>query len=71
MITQERATEIFNQAVKQAKIGPWSDELRRIMTPDEIKAVYDQWQTMPGNTCFVDSFLRFKNQPTKDNHASQ
>lgn len=57
-----RANEIFNQARNQTKHGPWSDQLDKVMSPGERAYIMAIWDTMPGNTCFVDAFLRVKNQ---------
>jgi hypothetical protein len=51
----ERATEIINQARARATVGPWSDQLRRIITREEFREVLAVWRQMPGTTCIVDA----------------
>lgn len=60
-MTAERAAEIIEQAKRKAIYGPWSDQLDKVMTPDERADILRKWETMPGHTCFVDALLRIKN----------
>ena len=57
-MTSERANEIIVQAKARARHGPWSDQLDKVMTPEERQEVIDLWNTMPGYTCFVHALLR-------------
>jgi hypothetical protein len=66
-MTPERANEIIEQAQAKAKHGPWSDQLKKVMTPEEHATILAVWETMPGNTCYVDALLRIKN---KDQNAT-
>jgi hypothetical protein len=57
-VSPERAREIIQTARDACTCGPWVDWLDRVMGPgesDEVKAV---WETMPGDTCFVDALYR-------------
>ena len=63
-MTPERAAEIIAQAHALAKHGPWSDQLRNVMTVDEIAGVFAVWKTMPGSTCFMDALLRIESNRT-------
>lgn len=60
-MTQERAREIYEQCQTQSQSGPWSDQLRKVMTPQEIQYVNSIWVTMPGSTSYSDAFLRIRN----------
>lgn len=57
-ITKERAEQI------------WSDRDREwslpTMTPEEVRYVANIWETMPGNTCFMDAFFRVLSGVHKD-----
>ena len=57
-MTRERANEIVRQAQALARYGPWSDQLDKVMTPDERAAVLAMWETMPGYTTFVHALQR-------------
>lgn len=57
-MTPERATEIIHEAQSITTIGPWSDQLDRIMKPGERAAVVAVWKKMPGYTCFVDALFQ-------------
>lgn len=61
-MTPERAAEIIKQAQTRAQYGPWSDQLKKVMTPEEHATVLAVWETMPGHTCYVDALLRIKNR---------
>lgn len=56
----DRVREIIETARASATYGPWSDQLDLVMTAEERKSVKDLWNTMPGNTCFVDALLRMQ-----------
>lgn len=60
-MTAERAREIFDHARQRATVGPWSDQLDKVMTPDERHEIKQLWATMPGHTCFVDALFRVMN----------
>lgn len=59
----ERAKEVIQQAQAQAKkslgvmgIMAWSDQLDKVMTPEERQFVLDYWKKMPsGSSSFVDA----------------
>ena len=53
--TPDRAREILEAS---RSTMPWSDGLRRNMTPGEVEFVREVWGKMPGYTAFVDAFLR-------------
>lgn len=57
-MTQQRAQEIYAAARAKAKIGPWSDQLDKVMTPEERGEIRRVWHEMPGYTCFVDALMR-------------
>lgn len=61
MISKQRAEEIKAECQKLAKHGPWSDQLPKVVTPEEDKEIRDLWQTMPGNTAYVHALYRFLN----------
>ena len=54
----KRAQEIIQAAYDCSTHGPWSDNLDKVMTNEERDQVNEVWQTMPGNTCFVDALYR-------------
>jgi hypothetical protein len=54
----ERAQEIIQAAHDTAVHGPWSDQLDKVMTKEERSEVNAVWDTMPGDTCFVDAIYR-------------
>ena len=60
-MTPTRAREIYDAARAQATCGPWSDQLDNVMTPDERREIVAVWETMPGNSCFVDALFRVMN----------
>lgn len=60
-MTSERAKEIIKAAQKGAVGVPWVDRLDKIMTEAERKEVNQVWDTLPGNTCFVDALYRIAN----------
>ncbi len=60
-MTRERAAEVVRLAQERAGWLPWSEMLKYILTNDENAEVMRKWDTMPGNTCFVDALLRFRN----------
>jgi len=60
-MTSDRAKEIIQQAKKLANVGPWSDQLDKVMTKEERDEVNKVWETMPGYTCFVDALYHIIN----------
>jgi len=60
-MTQERASEIITECQKLATIGPWSDQLRKVMNSDEIAQVMAHWKTMSGSASFSDAILFIRN----------
>jgi hypothetical protein len=66
MITQARAEEIRTKCQELAKHGPWSDQLDKVITPEEDKEIRDLWATMPGNTAYIHAFYRFINGTAYD-----
>lgn len=56
-MNRERAREIIQAAYDQATIGPWSDQLDKVMTKKERAEVKAFWDTLPGHTCFVDAIF--------------
>ncbi len=63
-MTPERATEIISAAKAHTSIGPWSDNISRVMNASERSDVVDVWRQMPGSTCFVDALQRIANGET-------
>ena len=66
----ERKREIWNKCEARAKetakrigVSSWSDQIDKVITPEERKEVKALWDTMPGTTCFADAFLRWLNTP--------
>ncbi len=59
-LPSDRVKEIIKTARALATYGPWSDQLDSVMTAEERQSVKDLWNTMPGNTCFVDALLRMQ-----------
>lgn len=55
-MTPERKHEIIAQAKAEATHGPWSDQLRKQLTNDEIIRVTEFWYTMPLSASWVDAF---------------
>lgn len=60
-MTPERAKEIIKQAQDKANVGPWSDQIEKVITKEERNEVNKVWETMPGHTCFVDALYRIAN----------
>lgn len=58
----ERAREIIQAAYDKASVGPWSDQLDKVMSKEERAEVCAVWETMPGHTCFVDAIYRIARQ---------
>jgi hypothetical protein len=65
----DRAKQIIEQAKATAGCGPWSDQLRKIMTIGEREFVKRVWHQMPGHTCFVDALLRIANDRIVQNNG--
>lgn len=59
MITQRRAREIEEKAKEITNVGPWSDQISRVITPGEDEEIRNLWSLMAGNTCYMDAFARF------------
>lgn len=55
MMTKDRAQEILKQAREKATVGPWCDQLDKVMTEEERKRVIKHWDTLSGETSFVDA----------------
>jgi hypothetical protein len=62
----ERAKEIIADAHAKAVHGPWSDQIDNVMRPGEREEVNAVWDTMPGNTCFVDALYRIRDGQATD-----
>ena len=62
-MNQARAIEIFEQCRAQAGCGPWSDQLRDVMTTEECEAVKRIWchPSQPGSSTFAGVFCDIKN----------
>lgn len=56
-VTPQRAKQIMQQARAHAKHGPWVESLERVMTQGEYRFISDYWETMPGNTSFLDALM--------------
>ena len=56
-MNRERAREIIQRAHVLATIGPWSDQIDKVMTKEERAEVNMVWNTLPGHTCFVDALF--------------
>ncbi len=54
-MTPNRAQYLIQAAYDKCTCGPWSDQLSRVMTEEERLEVNAVWDTMPGDTCFVDA----------------
>lgn len=59
-MTKERAAEIVAEC-QRITYGPWSDQLRTVMTADEIAQVTAHWKTMSGSASFSDAILQIRN----------
>jgi hypothetical protein len=57
-MTPERAQQIIQAAYDTCTCGPWSDQLDKVMSREERAEVNEVWETMPGDTCFVDAIYR-------------
>jgi len=57
-MTPKRAQEIIQAAYDRCTCGPWCDQLDKVMTDQERKEVNQVWDTMPGDTNFVDAIYR-------------
>lgn len=57
-MTPERANEVIEIAKRDAKGGPWSDQLEKLMTKEERSYVKSVWDNMNGSTAFVDALYR-------------
>lgn len=55
-LTAERAQEILDTARASKGMGPWVDRIQ--MTPAEKGKVIAFWNTLPGNTTFMDALTR-------------
>lgn len=60
VMTQQRAIGAFEQCRKQAVYGPWSDQLRHVLTASEVKYVTRLWVSAPGHESFAGVFLGIK-----------
>jgi hypothetical protein len=56
-MNRDRAREIIQAAYDRATIGPWSDQLDKVMTREERTEVNAVWSALPGHTCFVDAIF--------------
>jgi len=59
MITQERAQEIKRKAQELAHHGPWCDQMSKVITPEEDRQIKLHWESLPGSSCYMDSFFDF------------
>lgn len=60
-MTPERAKEIIRQAKALANVGPWSNQIDKVISKEERLEVNKVWETMPGHTCFVDALYQIIN----------
>jgi hypothetical protein len=61
MITQERAREIMSRCQELAVHGPWCDQMDKVLTPEENAQILQHWESLPGTSCYMDSFFDFLN----------
>lgn len=54
-MSPERAQAIIQAAYDRCTCGPWCDQLDKVMSTEEREEVKVVWNTMPGDTCFVDA----------------
>ena len=66
MITKERAKEIIEEARKLSNYGPWSDQLDKVITSEEKFEILGHWETMSGESSFVDALFDFLNGRVED-----
>lgn len=60
-MTPSRAKEIIESAQEKSTCGPWSDQLDKVMSAVERADVIEVWNTLPGDSCFVDALYRIAN----------
>lgn len=56
----ERANEIISEC-KACAVGPWSDNLRQVMTHGETAYVHAVWDLLDGNSAFIDALNHIAN----------
>jgi len=54
-VSPARAKAIIQKARSLAKHGPWSDQLAGAMTQGEHRFINDYWESLPGNTSYVNA----------------
>jgi hypothetical protein len=59
MITKERARNIIDQAKALSMYGPWVDQLDKVILPNERKEIIAHWESMSGESSFVDALFDF------------
>lgn len=60
MITRQRAEEIVRKAQEITSIGPYSDNITKVMTPHEVQDVNTHWSALPSDTSWIDAFNDFR-----------
>lgn len=57
-MTPKRAKEAMEAAKKLTTCGPWCDQLGKVLTPEEDAYVKKVWESMPGDTNYMNAFYR-------------
>jgi len=55
VVSPARAKGIMREAQAKASVGPWSDQIDRVISQGEHRYIKDVWMTMPGNKSFVNA----------------
>jgi hypothetical protein len=64
MLTKVRMQEIIDTAKRNANVGPWSDQIKTpdVITKNEMEEVFQHWDRLDGDTCFMDAFYDLMNK---------
>jgi len=66
-VSPERAKEIMEKAKERAKYGPWSDQIDKVITPQEKAYFMAVWDSIPnGSSCFMSAFYAVLNNEITD-----
>jgi hypothetical protein len=57
-MTPKRARAIITDAHNYPSNGPWTDNIRYVMTLSERNEVVGVWDTMPRHTCFLEALYK-------------
>lgn len=67
LVTPERAREIMAQAQAKAVHGPWSDQIQKVITPEENAYFLAVWDAIArGTSTFMTAFFAALNNEVTD-----